>query len=55
MPIARRFPPQDDDERPNANATRRLAGASHYGDDLLDRGWICRIAASLFRGTRPEW
>jgi hypothetical protein len=39
--------PQDHDQRPNAGALRRFAGAAHDSDDFFNGRWIGRVLTTL--------
>jgi hypothetical protein len=46
-------PPQNHDQRSQPRAISTTARGAHHRDDLLDRGRVRRIAATLFLGDRP--
>lgn len=46
-PIRSPAPPEHDDESSHAVAGRATTGGAHHGDDLLDAGRVCWVAAAL--------
>jgi hypothetical protein len=42
---------RNDDQGAEAAAVRAVAGGSHDGDDLLDVGWIGRVAQAFVAGS----